>query len=50
MNLGGRDFRVLGTSPAVGAGTNLGAGVVGAGDFAGNPRVVNAIDIGAYEQ
>jgi hypothetical protein len=34
----------------VGAGTNLGASVVGATDFAGNTRVVNAIDIGGYEQ
>jgi Right handed beta helix region len=39
------------TSPAVGAGTNLGSDVVGAVDFAGNPRVQNgAINIGAYEQ
>lgn len=39
------------TSPAVSAGTNLGADVVGAVDFAGNPRVQNkAINIGAYEQ
>jgi len=39
------------TSPAVGAGTNLGTDVVGAVDFAGNPRVQNgAINIGAYEQ
>jgi hypothetical protein len=39
------------TSPAVGAGTNLGVDVVGTVDFAGNPRVQNgAINIGAYEQ
>ena len=50
VNLGGHDFHVLGTSPAVGAGTNLGASVVGTLDLAGNARVVNAIDIGAYEQ
>jgi hypothetical protein len=50
VNLSGHDFHVLGTSPAVGAGTDLGASVVGATDFAGNPRVVNAIDIGGYEQ
>jgi len=38
-------------SPAVGAGINLGAEVVGTVDFAGNPRVQNgAINIGAYEQ
>jgi hypothetical protein len=37
-------------SPAIGAGTNLGAAVVGTVDFAGNPRVQNgAISIGAYE-
>jgi hypothetical protein len=50
VNLAGHDLHVLGTSPAVGAGTNLGAGVVGATDYAGNPRVVGAIDIGGYEQ
>ena len=49
-NLASHDFHVLGTSPAVGAGTNLGASVVGASDYAGNPRVVGAIDIGGYEQ
>jgi hypothetical protein len=39
------------TSPAVGAGTNLGPGVVGTVDFAGSPRVQNGeINIGAYEQ
>lgn len=39
------------TSPAVNAGTNLGDKVVGAVDFAGNPRVQNGqINIGAYEQ
>jgi hypothetical protein len=38
-------------SPAVNAGTNLGEQVVGAVDFAGNPRVENdEINIGAYEQ
>jgi hypothetical protein len=50
VNLAGHDFHVLGASPAVGAGTNLGASVVGATDYAGNPRVVNTIDIGGYEQ
>jgi len=50
VNVAGHDLHVLGTSPAVGAGTNLGASVVGAADYAANPRVVGAIDIGAYEQ
>ena len=50
VNVTGHDFRALGNSPAVGAGTNLGASVVGAKDLSGNPRVVNAIDIGGYEQ
>jgi hypothetical protein len=45
------DLQVAATSPAVNAGTNLGATVVGTLDFAGNPRVQGAnIDIGAYEQ
>jgi len=39
------------TSPAVNAGTNLGEQIVGAVDYAGNPRVQNGqINIGAYEQ
>jgi len=39
------------SSPAVNAGNNLGLDVVGAVDFAGNPRVQNGeINIGAYEQ
>ncbi len=50
VNLSGHDLHVLGTSPAVSAGINLGASVVGATDYAGHPRVVNAIDIGGYEQ
>jgi len=38
-------------SPAVNAGNDLGIEVVGAVDFAGNPRVQNGeINIGAYEQ
>ncbi len=37
------------TSPAKGAGTNLGGAVVGTVDYAGNPRVQGSIDIGAYE-
>jgi len=39
------------TSPAVGAGIDLGIDVVGAVDFGGNPRVAaGKINIGAYEQ
>ncbi len=42
---------ILPTSPAINAGTNLGENVVGAVDFAGNPRVQNGeINIGAYQQ
>ena len=42
---------IASTSPAVGAGTDLGSSVEGVLDFAGNPRVQNGkINIGAYEQ
>lgn len=44
------DLRVAPTSPAIGTGEDLGSAAVGTTDFAGNPRVVGAIDIGAYEQ
>ena len=45
------DLQIQLTSPAVNAGINLGTGVVGALDFAGNPRLRGtSIDIGAYEQ
>jgi Protein of unknown function (DUF1565)/Putative Ig domain len=45
------NLQVQSTSPAVNAGINLGATVVGTVDYAGNPRVVgSSIDIGAYEQ
>jgi hypothetical protein len=45
------NLRVASTSPAVNAGTNLGASVVGTVDYAGNARVQGSnIDIGAYEQ
>jgi hypothetical protein len=38
-------------SPAINAGTNLGASIVGTVDFNGNPRVQNGqINLGAYEQ
>ena len=38
-------------SPAINAGTNLGASIVGTVDFNGNPRVQGgAINLGAYEQ
>lgn len=51
VNLVTPDLHVAATSPAVNAGINLGAGVVGTEDFAGNPRVQGSnIDIGAYEQ
>ena len=44
-------LRVQSTSPAVDAGSNLGASVFGTLDFAGKPRVQGpAVDIGAYEQ
>ncbi len=39
------------SSPAVNAGVNLGPGIVGTVDYAGNPRTKGGlIDIGAYEQ
>jgi Protein of unknown function (DUF1565) len=45
------DLDIQSTSPAVNAGTNLGASVVGTIDFAGNPRTQGGeINIGAYEQ
>ena len=45
------DLQIQLTSPAVNAGINLGTGVVGALDFAGNPRLHGtSIDIGAYQQ
>jgi len=45
------DFHVAATSPAVNAGTNLGATIEGTLDFAQNARIKGAsIDIGAYEQ
>ena len=45
------DLHVKATSPAVNNGINLGSAVVGAKDYAGNPRVQGPnIDIGAYEQ
>ncbi len=45
------NLQVQPSSPAVNAGTNLGASLVGTLDFAGNARVQGAnIDLGAYEQ
>lgn len=49
-NLPGLDFHLTATSPAVGAGMNLGSAVVGPTDFAGSTRVVGVIDAGAYER
>ena len=44
------DFNPRPGSPAIGAGTDLGAAVLGTVDFAGNPRVVGGrVDIGAYQ-
>lgn len=44
-------YDIAPTSPAVGAGVDLGAAIVGIVDFAGNPRAQNgAINIGAYQQ
>jgi Right handed beta helix region len=46
-----RDLDIQSTSPAVNAGTNLGASIVGTVDFAGNPRTKGGdINIGAYEK
>jgi hypothetical protein len=44
------DFRLMRGSPAEGAGTDLGAAMLGRVDFAGNPRVSGGkVDIGAYQ-
>jgi hypothetical protein len=51
VNLMTPDLQVAATSPAVQAGVNLGAAIVGDLDFEGNPRAQGAnIDMGAYEQ
>ncbi|BDI28607.1 hypothetical protein CCAX7_006580 [Capsulimonas corticalis] len=51
VNAAALDFRVAATSPAVGAGVNLGTTLEGLLDIAGAPRVRGAnIDVGAYEQ
>jgi hypothetical protein len=45
------DLDVMAGSPAIGAGADLGASVVGLVDFNGNPRTEGGkIDVGAYEQ
>jgi hypothetical protein len=45
------DLDIQAGSPAVKAGTNLGASIVGTVDFAGNPRTeAGEINIGAYEK
>jgi hypothetical protein len=44
------NFNLMPGSPAEGAGTDLGAAVLGRVDFAGNPRVAGGkVDIGAYQ-
>jgi Right handed beta helix region len=51
LSLSTPNLDVSSTSPAVGTGVVLGAGVNGTVDFAGNPRTVNGqINIGAYEE
>jgi len=50
LNLTTPNLQIQPTSPAVNAGIDLGPAVVGALDFAGNPRVLGGnVDIGAYE-
>jgi hypothetical protein len=45
------DFDLEATSPAFGAGTDLGMDVIGRVDYAGNPRVTGAsVTVGAYQQ
>ncbi len=42
---------IMAGSPAIGAGTDLGAQIVGDVDFTGNPRAINGmIDIGAFQE
>jgi len=51
LSLTAPNLQIQPTSPAVNAGVNLGLAVVGALDFAGNPRLIGTnIDIGAYEE
>jgi len=51
VSLSSPDLHVEPSSPAVNDGNNLGSGIVGTTDYAGNPRVQGSnIDIGAYEQ
>jgi hypothetical protein len=45
------NLQVQATSPAINAGTDLGATVVGTVDYVGNPRVTGSeIDLGAYQE
>jgi hypothetical protein len=45
------DLDILAGSPAIGAGDDLGASIVGVADFNGNPRTEDGkINIGAYEK
>jgi len=51
LSLTAPNLQIQPTSPAVNAGINLGLAVVGALDFAGNPRLIGTnIDVGAYEE
>ena len=46
-----QNFDVLPTSPAIGAGANLGSAILGVADFAGNPRsgANGQVTVGAYQ-
>jgi len=51
VNAAGLDLDIQAGSPALSAGTDLGASVVGLVDVAGSPRVVGGlISVGAYQQ
>ncbi|MEJ0045791.1 MAG: choice-of-anchor Q domain-containing protein [Rhodospirillales bacterium] len=51
VNPSAANFDLQAGSPALGAGEDLGAAIVGTVDLAGNPRVAGGkISIGAYQQ